>query len=205
MNTQKIVKLEGLLSLIGSICLFVWWFAMPLFIPVAEAEENFQNLVLDPQWTAVNLIGLIAVILLALGFPGFYLKDYAKHRAIGFSGLMLACTGLILYACIQYYETLLWPAAARVHPELVETGGVLLTGDPGIMAGFLASGILLGAGYILFGISALRSRTFSRVPLWFLIAGAPLFGMGMVYPVRTLGLVLFCAGTIWLSAILRRE
>lgn len=111
MKTKKILKLEGLLSLTGSIALFTWWFAMPLFLPVADAGDNFQNLILDPQWTAVNLIG----------------------------------------------------------------------------------------------ITALRNRIFHRVPLWFLIVGAPLFGMGILYPLRTLGLVLFCAGTIWLSLGLRKE
>ena len=205
MNAKKIIRLEGLMSLLGSIGLFIWWFAMPLFLPLAGAVDNFQNLVLDPQWTALNLIGLIAVIFLALGFPGFYLKNFNKQRSLGFISLLLACTGLILYACIQYYETLIWPAAARVNPELVENGGVLLNGDPGIAAGLIGSGILLGAGYILFGISALRGRTYPRVPLWFLITGAPLFGMGVLFPLRTLGLVLFCAGTVWLALELRKE
>ena len=87
----------------------------------------------------------------------------------------------------------------------MENGGVLLNGDPGIVAGLLGSGILLGAGYILFGISALRSKIFPRIPLWLLILGAPLFGMGVLFPLRTLGLVLFCAGTIWLALELRKD
>lgn len=96
MDIYKIIKTEGLLSLLGSIALFVWWFAMPLFLPLADAENNFQNLVLDPQWLALNLIGLIAVILLVLGFPGFYLKHHQKLKSSGFISLLLACTGLIL-------------------------------------------------------------------------------------------------------------
>jgi hypothetical protein len=202
---RTIIKLEGLLSLAGSVGLLAWWFAMPLFLPLADAGDNFRNLVLDPQWTVLNLIGLIAVIFLALGFPGFYLKQYDKHRSLGLIGLLLACTGLILYAGIQYYETLLWPAAARVNPELVDTGGALLSGDPGIVAGLIASGLFLGAGYILFGISALRSKVYPRLPLWFIMIGAPLFGMGVLFPVRTLGLIGFCAGTIWLAIYIRKE
>jgi hypothetical protein len=204
MNIVKIIKIEGFLSLIGSIALFAWWFAMPLFLPLADAEENFQNLVLDPQWITLNLIGLMAVIFLVLGFPGFYLKSFEKSRSPGFIGLIVTCSGLILYACIQYYETLLWPAAARVYPELLETGGILLSGDPGIVTGLIASGVLLSAGYILFGISALRSRVYPRLAVWFLMFGAPLFGMGILFPLRTVGLILFCAGTIWLALELRK-
>jgi len=83
---------------------------MPLILPLADTEDKFQHLVLDPQWTAVNLIGLIAVILLTLGFPGFYLKQEGNQKSLGFISVLLACSGLILYACIQYYKTLLWPA-----------------------------------------------------------------------------------------------
>jgi hypothetical protein len=205
MKTNTILKLEGLLSLPGSIALFTWWFAMSLFLHVADAEDNFQNMILDPQWTAVNLMGLIALILLVLGFPGFYLKNSESQTSLGFFSLLLTCTGLILYDCIHYYETLLWPAAARIHPELVDTGGVLLSGDKGLVAGLVVSGLLLGTGYILFGITTLKNRIFQRVPLWFLIVGAPLFGMGILYPLRTLGLLLFFAGTIWLSLGLRKN
>ena len=205
MNTKRILKLEGLFSLIGSIGLITWWFSMPLFLPIADAADNFQNLVLDPQWVPLNLLGLISVILLLIGFPGFYLKYYDRYNAMGFIGLILACTGLILYACIQYYETLLWPAAARIYPDLLKTGGALVSGDPLVTAGLIISGIILGTGYILFGISALRSRAYPRSSIWFLMVGAPLFGMGVLFPLRTIGLILFCAGTLWLAIDLRKD
>jgi hypothetical protein len=74
-----------------------------------------------------------------------------------------------------------------------------------VAAGLLVSGILLGAGYILFGISALRAGTLPKTPLWFLIFGAPVFANGIIFPARTLGLLLFCAGTIWLALKLRKH
>ena len=178
---------------------------MPVFLPTADAIDNFKNLILDSNWVVINIIGLISMLFLTLGFPGFYLKSYEKFNKLGFIGLILASTGLILYACIQYYETLIWPAAAQINPELVQVKGALVSGDSFVVAGLLVSGAFLGIGYILFGISALQTKSFSKIPLWFLIIGAPVFGNGIIFPLRTVGILLYCAGTIWLANRIRKK
>ena len=177
---------------------------MPVFLPVADSATNFQALILDKDWIFVNLIGLVSVILIALGFPGFYLNEFEKLSKTGFAGLILASTGLILFACIQYYETLIWPAAAQINPELLKVKGALVCGNSRVVAGLLVSGALLGLGYILFGISALQIKSFPRLPVWFLIIGAPVFGNGILFSIRTLGLILFSAGTIWLANYVKK-
>lgn len=178
---------------------------MPVFLPTVDAADNFQNLILDNNWVAINLIGLISVLLLTLGFPGFYLKNFEKYTKLGFIGLIIASAGLILYTCIQYYETIIWPAAAQINPELLQVKGALVSGDSIVVTGLLLSGAFLGIGYILFGISALQTKSFSKIPLWFLIIGAPVFGNGIAFPIRTVGLLLYCAGTIWLASRLRKD
>ena len=99
-------------------------------------------------------------------------------------------------------HTLFAQAAAATNPGLVMVDGALVSGNTGVVGGLLVSGIFLGAGYILFGISALRSNLLPRIPVWMLIIGAPLFGNGMMFTVRTIGLLLFAAGTIWLAITL---
>jgi hypothetical protein len=199
MKINRIVKTEALLSILGSLGLLIWWFLMPTLLPISDSAENFKNLILDDNWIAVNMIGLISTLLLTLGFPGFYLKNHKKFNGLGFPGLIISSVGLILFTCIQYYETLLWPAAAKVNPELIQVGGALVSGNTGVVAGLLVSGVFLGIGYILFGISALQTKLYPKTPIWFLIIGAPVFGNGIVFPVRTVGLILFCIGTIWVS------
>jgi len=54
---NKLIKIQALSSLTEAAGLLVWWFSMPLFLPVAEASENFQELILDPSWIPVNLEG----------------------------------------------------------------------------------------------------------------------------------------------------
>jgi len=204
MKATNIIRAEGTLSLIGASGILIWWFMMPLFLPTGDAADHFQNLVLDPEWIAVNLVGLISILFMILGFPGFYIKYYDRYQALGFIALIVAVTGLILYASVQYYETIIWPAAAQIDPELLQVHGALVSGDPIVVAGLLVSGAILGAGYILFGIATLRTGSFPKIPVWFLIVGAPLFGNGILFPVRTMGLILFAAGIIWMGIIIRR-
>jgi len=205
MTINRIIKVEGILSLVGAVGLLIWWFSMPVFLPVADSMDNFKNLILDDNWILINSIGLISTILLTLGFPGFYLKYYEKFGTLGFLGLIISSVGLILFTSIQYYETLLWPAAAKVNSELVQVKGALVSGDMKVMTGLIISGAFLGIGYILFGSSALQIKSYQRIPLWFLIVGAPVFGNGIAFPIRTVGLLLFCIGTIWLSGNIRKN
>ena len=204
MKTKSLIKIEGLFSLVGGIGILIWWIMMPVFLPVADAANNFKNLILDNNWVVINIIGLVSLLFLTLGFPGFYLKSYEKFNKLGFIGLILASTGLILYTCIQYYETLIWPAAAQINPELVQAKGALVSGDSIVLAGLIISGAFLGIGYILFGIFAIQTKSYSRIPLWFLIIGAPVFGNGIIFPIRTVGILLYCVGTIWLANIIRK-
>ena len=178
---------------------------MPVFLPISNATDNFKNLILDSHWFSINIIGLISTIFLTLGFPGFYLNKYEKFNKMGFIGVILASTGLILYTSIQYYETLLWPAAAQFNPELLQAKGALVTGDIRVMAGLIFSGAFLGIGYILFGICALKLKAYPKIPVWFLVIGAPVFGNGVAFTIRTVRLLLFCIGTIWLANILKKS
>lgn len=205
MKLNKLIKIQLLFSLIGAIGALVWWFSMPLFLPVSEAAENFQEMILDHSWIPVNLIGLASILMITLGFPGFYMRDPEKFNRLGYIGLIIATTGLILFTAIQYYETFLWPAAAHLYPELLQTKGELVSGNLSVVAGLIVSGIFLGAGYILFGISSLKAKIGSKLPIWFLMVGAPVFGNAVIFPVRTVGLLLFCTGTIWLSVNVRKS
>ncbi len=205
MNTNNAVRIAGLLSMIGGIGLITWWFLMPIFLPISDAVANFKNLVLNTNWIPVNIIGLISMLLLTLGFPGFYLKNSERFCKLGFTGLIIASIGLILYTSIQYYETIIWPAAAQTNPELVQVKGALVSGDSTVVAGLLVSGVFLSIGYILFGIFALQTKTFSKIPVWLLIVGTPLFGVGVAFIIRTVGILMFGIGTIWLANNIRKN
>jgi hypothetical protein len=204
-NTQLQIRILLSLNIAGSVGLLIWWVLFPVVLPIRDASENFQNLILDPNWTVLNLAGLVSCIFLCLGLPGIFIAHYKHFKMSGFVGILLACSGLILFTAIQYYETLIWPAAARVNPELLHTRGALVSGNSTVILGLLASGIILGAGYVLFGLTAIRTKMYSLTPLLCLMSGAVAFGNGVLFPVRTAGLILFVTGTIWLSIVTGKQ
>lgn len=205
MKSQNQIRILLSLNIAGSVGLLTWWILFPVLLPVGEASQNFQNLVLDNNWTAINLVGLLSCLLLCLGLPGIFLARHRHFKWYGFWGLLIACTGLILFTAIQYYETLIWPAAAQIYPEMLHAKGALVSGNSAVVTGLVVSGIVLGSGYVLFGITALKTRLFKKVAIWMLMIGAVVFGNGIVFPARTIGLILFVAGTIWLSVSIRKQ
>ena len=205
MRKKEIIKAGGIASMIGGASLILWWVLMPLILPVADSAENFQHMVLHTGWIPVNAVGLVAILILILGFPASYILHFHKFGKLSLFGFVFAITGLILYTCIQYYETFIWPAAAQIEPALVELRGALVFGDPAVVAALFVSGGILGIGYILYGIALLKSGSFPKLPVWFLIIGAPVFGLGLVLAIRTVGLILFGAGTIWLGNYTRKH
>ena len=191
MRTNKQISILLSLNIAGSAGLLIWWCLFPVVLPIGDATNNFQNLILDANWTALNLLGLVSCMLLCLGLPGIYIAHYKNFKMSGFVGLLLACTGLVLFTAIQYYETFIWPAAAEVHPEMLQAQGVLVSGHTLVVTGLLVSGFILGAGYILFGIASLRIKMYPVMPIWLLMTGAVVFGNGILFPVRTIGLLFF--------------
>jgi hypothetical protein len=204
MKVHKQISILMDLNITGSTGLLIWWFLFPIVLPISDATENFQNLILDKNWTWLNLVGLVSCLLLCLGLPGIYLAHLRDYRKLGFIGILISFGGLILFTAIQYYETLIWPAVAHTNPELLQTNGLLVSGNPGVLAGLLASGIILGIGYILFGMAALRTKKYNKTAILLLMTGAVVFGNGIVFSARTIGLLLFCSGTIWLSHLIKK-
>ncbi len=204
MQTQNQTRILLGLNIAGSFGLLTWWCLFPVVLPIGDATDNFQNLILDANWTALNLIGLVSCLLLCLGLPGIYMAHYKHLKMLGFVGLLLACAGLVLFTAIQYYETFIWPAAAEVHPEMVRAQGVLVSGHTLVVGGLLVSGFILGLGFIVLGVAALRTKMYPAIPIWFLMIGAVVFGNGILFSLRTIGLLFFSSGIIWISVRLSR-
>jgi hypothetical protein len=205
MKSQKQIRILLALNIAGSVGLLIWWSMFPVLLPLADTSQNFQEMILDSNWTVINLLGLLSSLLLCLGLPGIFLAQHMHFKMYGYLGLLLACTGLILFTAIQYYETLIWPAAAQINPVLLHSNGALVSGDSGVVAGLLISAIVMGSGYVLLGIAALRIKKYKKTAIWLLMVGAVVFGNGIVFPVRTIGLVLFVIGTFWLSVLIRKQ
>ena len=209
---------QGTLLGAGAVLLILWWFATGILL---VNSSNFADSIMHPAWLPINIPGLLACILICLGLPTLLqtgsvasqvsdVEQKYSERSLRWSGrfgrwgLFTSQTGLILFASVQYYETFLWPVAAKYDKKLVESGGKLVFGDILVAAPLLASGLILTLGF-LFLLLYLKRKDGERAWPWTLFAGALLFGSGLIAPVRTLGLLLFAGALIRYAIRARRS
>lgn len=119
---------------------------------------------------------------------------------VSLAGFLGAFTGSLLFACVQFDETLLWPVLAEEAPELLDQGGSMFS-DPGFSLIYLLMGLLFITGFFLLGAMILRGSIYPKTTGWLLIAGVPLFAAGMFVPfwLRTAGAMLAGCSLVWIG------
>ncbi len=171
---------------------------------------DFAASILHPAWIPVNCMGLLGCITLNLGIPsllpgkrprGETSTNAGRQLTLVSSedgpsvtpGVLISQIGAILFAAIQYYETFLWPVAASMDSSMVAVQGPFVFGDLRVSIPLVLSGLILTVGFFLLMIELIRSGQKKTWPS-LLFIGVLLFGMGMIVPVRTIGLMLMTAG-----------
>lgn len=183
----------------------LWWLLMGLLLPQAAAKDNFDTIVTHSNWIPINLIGFVAVLMWSLSFFLIFLIKSDKIKTRGIVGFILGEIGIVWYACIQYYETFIWPVVGRQYPEMVKIEGALVFGDTTVLIPLLLSGVFLGLGYILICIDLFKEKIFSKGVIWMLLIGALVFGNGIVIGIRTIGLILFVLAFIKIGFVFIKE
>jgi len=205
MNQKKLIKLGGILNILTGLSLILWWILMGLLLPQSAAKDNFDTIVTHSNWIPINIIGFVAVLMWSLSFFLIILikSDYITKR--GIVGFILGEIGIVWFACIQYYETFIWPVVGSYYPEMVEIDGALVFGSNILIIPLLLSGVFLGIGYILISIDFIKEKIFPKAIVWLLLIGVLLFGNGLLIPVRTLGVLFFTIALFRIGCILNKE
>ena len=193
--TKKLIQLCGLINIIAAILLFGSWCSIGLFMWKEISNQDFVGMVLNPNWIPVNIVYLVANVLLLPSLIGLYLKQVENAGRWGLIGFLLSVIGVTWYACITYYEAFFWPVIAAHAPNVFKMVGFSPTNKL-ILGAFLLSGIFWSLGYIIIGITTIRSGHFAKWAGVLFTVGAVLFGFGMVIPIRTIGVLLFSIGMI---------
>ncbi len=139
------------------------------------------------HWAVSHFFWWLGALTGMAGIAGLYLRQREKVGVLGFVGSGLAVLGLSLIANAMYFEAFIVPSVAARAPELFEgfpAGG----GWSGFLAGVLASGMLYGLGFLLFGITMLRARIMPRWSVLLAIAGGIPFAVNFLLP-RPLAIV----------------
>lgn len=100
---------------------------------------------------------------------------------------------------------------AASDPTLVELSTGPIYSNPAFFAMQMVAGTMYAVGFLIFAISAFRSKAFSTRPTskWAilpLVLGVIMFIPGFFpYVVRTIGIVVYAIGIVWVGVILIRK
>jgi hypothetical protein len=163
-------------------------------------ETPFARAALEPTWMTLHLLGLAAAVLSLIGLAGLYAVQTGQLGRLGGAGILLAVPGLVLTACLAFFEAVIMPVLARADSRLLAWDGPLL-GLAAFRVG-AALALLWPFGLCLVGIATWRARLFPRGAAALLAIGAPAFAAfeGPFVPILGVASVLtLAAAHVWLG------
>ena len=194
----------GSSKILCAILLSLSWFSIGIFMWNEISTGNYLAMVQNPAWLPVNVIYLLATLLLIPGIIAIYLQGLEDKGIPGQFALWITLLAIIWYSCIQFYETLFWPVIASESPLLFKEVG-FNPSNTIIYTQLILSAVAWGAGFILLGIVTSKTSFISKRMVFIFTLGALLFGVGMMFPIRTVGVLLFSYGLIKYGIALRRN
>ncbi len=201
---STLYKFSGFSNILCAALLTLSWFSIGIFMWNDINSGNFLAMVQNPAWIPVNIFYLIATILLIPGIIALYIKQAEKGGILGLTAFWITLLAIIWYACIQFYETFFWPIIAADSPLLFQAVGISPSNII-IYTQLMLSGIPWAAGFILFGFIAIKTEFTAKWTVWIFTIGALLFGLGMMFPIRSLGIILFSYGLVKYGNVIKRN
>jgi hypothetical protein len=204
---SKYFQLAGYATMIGGILLVAYWYLFAILMPYGQLSTTLSLLVLNKNWTFVNILGIFGASISLFGLSGIFLSLGEEASKLALIGFVFAFFGTLLNLATMFWETVIWPIIARHDPTLLDFQGPVYTSKIYIPY-FIVAGIIFSLGFLLLGIAISNSDLYPSMAGILIAVGGPLFGLGpmfgslQVYP-RTVGITLFFIGLLWIGNILR--
>ncbi|MFX0199890.1 MAG: hypothetical protein ACFFCW_27520 [Candidatus Hodarchaeota archaeon] len=196
-------KFSGFSNILCALLLFLSWFSIGIFMWNEISSQNFSAMVQNPAWIPVNVFYLVATILLIPGIFALYFKQAEKSGTLGLVAFWITILAIIWYTCIQFYETFFWPIIAAESPSLFQAVGFSPSNDI-IYMQLMLSAIPWAVGFILLGMITIKAEFVAKWTVWIFTIGALLFGVGIMFPIRSIGVVLFSYGLVKYGNAIRK-
>ena len=135
---------------------------------LAATGGDSLELATSPFSIAASALGVTALIALTIGMFSVAADQPVLQAGAGRVGWLIALIGTVLVAGGQWAQLFVLPGLAGPAPDLA-TNGI-----GSVVAGYIASYIVLGTGWLIAGITLLRSAAAGKALPWFLIFGAVL-------------------------------
>lgn len=201
--TTFFLKLSGYINILSGLLMLTFWYLYAILLPYRQLSNTLSILVLNRNWTLVNVLGVSGSLLGLLGFSGLFFVQIEKIGRLGVIGFICAFIGASLLLGALLWDTIIWPILVQYDSSLLDFQGPIYSSKT-FVPFFVSAGLVYSLGYILFGIATTQAGV---LPAWggvMLAVGAPLFGLGAMFGsfqviTRSVGLTVFALGLIWLG------
>jgi len=167
MSSGTLYRWSGLVLLVGGLLGLVSSILEAVLYP---GDSATPAQILSAPAMLVLSMSFVGFLLIAIGFPGGYLRQAARAGRLGFVGFVLLSLGLLLGGVgLGAVLIITLPFLAQSAPKLL-TGGP----PPALLLLIIGSTLLWAVGGILLGIASIRARVFPR---W---AGILLLASGII-------------------------
>lgn len=196
MSTSPLSRIAGPLAVVTGVLVVAT--RLPTILLVLTGGGDLTSYVLGPIHAITSVASIVAFGLLVLALVAIYDRQAPSAGWFGLIGFAAALLGTIFMTGDWWYEAFAVPRIAEVVPETIPTfvGGRLLMGG-------LASFVLLGIGWVLFGAASLRAHVFPTAISAAILVGGLLSGIPIGLAYLTGGVVLGLA-IGWLGVWLMR-
>ncbi|MHA1992383.1 MAG: hypothetical protein ACW98A_15540 [Candidatus Hodarchaeales archaeon] len=203
---KKFFRITGVANIVSAISLLLFWFLYAILLPINEVSTNYHLLVLDPDWLLVNGLGVIGFVLALVGILGIFFKQSNDLTELGMVGFLVTFVGQVLYNAGIYYETFIWPILAESDPTLINLSSGPIYTNPVFFTMLILAGSIYAIGFLIFGYSTYKADSFNKWAILLLVIGVVLFIPGFFpYAVRTVGIIAYAGGLIWVGYMLIKQ
>jgi hypothetical protein len=167
MVSSNLLRWSGVAALVGGGLLIV---SEVLNAALFPAEPGSEVIATDASWFILQILGLVALLLVALGLVGLYARQAQETGNLGLIAFLMAFSGTLMAFGMLWAEPFLGPFLAHEAPAVMDAEP---TGT--FAAGVILSVMLYALGWLLFGLASLQARVLPRGAAVLLMVGAVIF------------------------------
>jgi hypothetical protein len=204
METTTLQRCCGVALGLGAVLIAGYSIAFSVVFPTERLMHDLGALVTQPAWTALGLVGLLAVVLMMIGFGGVYSRLASTSGPLGLVGLLAIELAYFLQAAKVTWELCIFPMLARSAPGLLADHA--FAKDPAVAAFRAVATLCILLGVTLFSLVLFRSRAVPRSSGPLVFGGAMLYGIGPMITIvlAYVGIVVLALGCLVLARALLR-
>jgi hypothetical protein len=176
----------------GPVCIIAGLLAVATLVlfAVVVGADTISDAATSPSFYAPTVAALGSTVLLLMGLIGLFIRQAGELKTLGLVGFVLGLVGTTLAAGGQWTYVFVLPYLAEKAPDLADAS------SGSVLAGFVFSYLVMGVGWLLFGIATLKTGVFPRWTVVLLIVGAIVTALPLPSRTLLLGIAVACLGYV---------